>query len=349
MKKWLKRIGVAVLVLALGAAGFYFWARSKANSRLDRVFQTHKIDFPVPFPLSEEEIADLEAPSKETSPPGAGEDKGEAGDGDSASPLADVDLEGLALERAIKRGEHLVGARYGCVECHGADFAGGTMMDEMPVARLFGPNLTKGQGGVTADYTVADWDRAVRHGVLRDGRPMAMPSEDYFLMSDQELSDIIAYIRAQPDVERASKPRELGRVGTVLMALGKMRLSAEELENHQAKHAALPPLARDTVEFGGHLAAACTGCHRIDFSGGPIHGGSPDWPPAANLTMHSDGLEGWAYEDFVKAMRETVNKEGKKLRAPMSLLAPYAKQMTDTELKAMWTYFQSVAKKPTGK
>ena len=45
---------------------------------------------------------------------------------------------------------------------------------------------------MVTDYEPADWDRIVRHGLLSDGRPAAMPSEDFQMMSDQELSDIIA-------------------------------------------------------------------------------------------------------------------------------------------------------------
>ena len=76
----------------------------------------------------------------------------------------------------------------------GADLSGGVMMDAMPVGRMFGPNLTLGEGSVTREYTAADWDRAVRHGVGTDGRPLVMPALDFQLMSDQELADIVTYI-----------------------------------------------------------------------------------------------------------------------------------------------------------
>ena len=67
---------------------------------------------------------------------------------------------------------------------------GGVMVDAFPIGRLLGPNLTGGAGGRTRTYTAADWDRAVRHGILPDGRPSVMPAEDYRLMSDQELADV---------------------------------------------------------------------------------------------------------------------------------------------------------------
>lgn len=265
-----------------------------------------------------------------------------------ADPLQGVNLDAIARSRAIARGRHLVEARYACVECHGKDFGGGTMMDAMPVARLFGPNLTAGEGSVTKDYKIADWDRIVRHGVLPDGKPAAMPSEDYFQMSDRELSDIITYIRSLPAVDRPSKPRELGPVGTVLMATNQIRLSAEH-RNHQEKHPDAPPRTAPNAEFGEHLVAVCVGCHRPDLSGGPIVGGDPAWPPAKNITLHEQGIAGWTYNDFVASLREAKSKDGTALREPMSLLAPYAKKMTDTELQAMWAYLGTVPPRPTSK
>lgn len=99
---------------------------------------------------------------------------------------------------AVLRGQHLVEARYGCQHCHGDNLAGGVMLDEPAIGKILGPNLTAGQGSRTAGYTMADWDRIVRHGVKPDGSPAIMPSEDFFKMSDAELSDIVAFIRAAP-------------------------------------------------------------------------------------------------------------------------------------------------------
>ena len=107
----------------------------------------------------------------------------------------------------MERGRHLVTARYGCAECHGANFGGGVMVDAFPLGSLLGPNITTGQGSRTLQYSPADWDRIVRHGVLPDGRPAVMPSIDFVQMSDQELSDIIAYIRSFPaDRQHGSCP-----------------------------------------------------------------------------------------------------------------------------------------------
>ena len=89
-----------------------------------------------------------------------------------------IDLpEPAALPEAIARGKHLVEARYGCNVCHGANFAGGVMIDDPAIGSIRGPNITPGKGGRVASYKIADWDRIVRHGIKPDGSPAVMPAE----------------------------------------------------------------------------------------------------------------------------------------------------------------------------
>ena len=107
-----------------------------------------------------------------------------------------------------------------------------------------------------------------------------------------------------------------------------------------------PPATEPTAEFGRHLVAICTGCHREELNGGPIAAGPPDWLPAANLTP--TGLEGWSYDDFATAMREMRRPDGTELGMPMALMRRYTANMTDVELQALWAYLQSLEARPTG-
>jgi mono/diheme cytochrome c family protein len=344
LKAVLTWAAIALGVLVVLAAAFYGWAAWRAATTLGRTFAAHTVDFPVPFPLSPDEVAQLRQERLDAlRAAGAAltDDRGLAVD-----PLAGVDLDAIARERALERGRHLVGARYVCVECHGADFGGGTMIDDPLIGRLLGPNLTGCTGGQTGGYTVADWDRIVRHGIRRDGHPAAMPSEDFELMSDQELADVITYVQSMPAVDREMPPVSLGPLGTVLMATGNIPLSADLIEDHQAAHPERPPAAEPNAEFGAHIANVCSGCHRPTFQGGPIPAGPPDWLPASNLTPHPDGLAGWTYEQFVAAMREGRRPDGTQLGIPMTLMRPYAERMTEVELRALWAYLQSVPPLP---
>lgn len=221
------------------------------------------------------------------------------------------------------------------------------MVDDPMLGTLLGPNITAGSGGKTASYGPADWDRMVRHGVKPDRSPGAMPSEDFRRMSDQELSDIVAYIRSMPTVDATVPPIKLGPLGTVLVATGQLPLSADLIGEHQAAHAVRPPASEATAEFGQHLSGVCSGCHTLALTGGKVPGGDPSWPPASNLTPVAGGFGDWSYEQFVTAMREGVRPDGTELLYPMSMVTGYTSSMTDTELEALWAYLRSLAPAPT--
>jgi cytochrome c553 len=319
MKKLLKILAVILAVLILAVIGTYIWATVASNRVLGQTYAVHAYDVPIPFPVDDTEAA------------GASE----------------ADRRQLATDRAVERGRHLVESRYVCIECHGANFGGGTMIDAFPIGKLLAPNITTGKGSRTIDYKPADWDRIVRHGVLPNGKPAVMPSEDFKLMSDQELSDVVAYIRSKPPVDNTVPAPSFGPLGKFLLATGNLHLSAAAIETHQGTHARQPPATAATTEFGSHMAAICVGCHRQNLAGGPIVGGDPSWPPARNLTPHPDGLANVTYEQFVKTMREGVRPDGSALKAPMNALMPYAQKMKDVEMQALWTYLRSLPATPT--
>lgn len=349
MRVVLKILVVAVAVVVVLGAGGFLWARSTAASVQARTVDAHRADFPIPFPLSPAEIEQLRAERAAAqgevaaAPAGAAAAPAEA----PPDPLAGVDLQKVALDRAIARGKHLVDSRYACRECHGKDLGGGTMIDDPKLGSLHGPNLTT--AGVTAPFTAADWDRAVRHGILHDGRVSFMPTEDFKSMSDRELSDVVAFIRSHPPVQRVMPARTLGPLGTVLMATGTIRPGADSVPDHAASHAAEPPAEAPTPEFGRHLAQICTGCHRADLSGGKIASGDPSWPEASNLTPHETGLKGWTYANFEALMRQGVRPDGTKVQPPMALMPTFAAHMTETEMKALWAYLETVPAKEKGR
>lgn len=315
MKTALKILGFVLLGLVVGAGVFYAWASFRSMSLMSRTVETHAVDFPIPFPLTEAEAAELLSP-------------------DSARAVA--------LARAIERGGHLITSRYVCTECHGANLGGGVMIDDPAIGTLLGPNITGGFGSRTWEYDASDWDRAVRHGVAPSGLPLVMPAQDFQLMSDQELSDVVAYIKSLPPVENEVATPTVGPLGKVLLAIGQIRLAVDLIPSHTTPHAVLPPVSEATVEFGRHLSGVCSGCHGEDFSGGPIAGGDPSWPPAQNLTPHESALGSWGYEDFARALREGKRPDGSDLRPPMAAIVGFTRNMSDTEVQAIWNYLRSL-------
>lgn len=190
---------------------------------------------------------------------------------------------------------------------------------------------------------MSDWDRIVRHGVKPDGSAALMPAEDFFRMSDAELIDIVAYVRSLPAVDHEVPELRLGPIGKLLLVVGRVPVAAGKDQARATSHAEHPPEAGDTVEFGSHLAAVCSTCHRANFAGGRMAYGPPGWPVAANLTRHSTGLAGWSFEDFDRALTKGLSRDGRTLQEPMAGVVAGAQSMLPDERKALWTYLSSLA------
>ncbi|MES2693466.1 MAG: cytochrome c [Verrucomicrobiota bacterium] len=255
-----------------------------------------------------------------------------------AAPKIPTDAESLA------RGKYLARTR-GCADCHGENLAGKTVFANAPMGQVDAPNLTRGAGGLTADYRDEDFVRAIRHGVARDGRGLfLMPSTDYATFSENDMGALIAYLKSLPPVDKPRGPVALGPIARALTAAGKIKLAAEEIDHANVKPAVVTIGA--TTEYGRYVAAACTGCHGPNFSGGKIAVGPPEWPPAANLTPHADGrVAKWTEADFMQAIRTGKRPDGTELNPAM----PRAfGNMDDTELRAMWLYFKTLPAVATG-
>jgi cytochrome c5 len=333
---------VLILVLALAAGVALHWADGKVAESVDRRFDAHRQDFPIPPPLTAAELDALRAEHAATAAEAPT-------DAPAVDPLAALDLDAIAAERSAARGQHLVESRYGCVECHGVDFGGGVMIDDPAIGLLRGPNLTLGSGGRTAAWTAADWDRKVRHGVEPSGAGGWMPTDDFAGMSDQELADVITWIRSRPPVDSPYVPPALGPLGKVLVATGELTLPAERYAA-RTEHPGLPPATAATAEFGAHLAGICTGCHRAGLEGGPIPGAPPGWAPAANLTIGPGGTFGtYSLETFDRLIRTGLRPDGDSVRAPMDLMAKYGAKMTPIEVEALFLHIKSLPPMPTGR
>ena len=239
---------------------------------------------------------------------------------------------------AIDRGHHLVTIHL-CVDCHGENLAGQAFIDSPPVATIYAANLTSGKGGVGAEFTNEDFVRVLRHGVDPEGKSVYfMPAEEFHYLSDQDIGDIIAYIRSVPPVDAEHPEPKVGPMGRLFYLMGNFPLMPAEMIDQTAP----PPSAPEpgvTAGYGRYLAVTCMGCHGQDLAGGPIGGAPPGTPPAANLTPGGD-LASWSEADFATAVRTGATPSGKQLNEFM----PYRffSAMTDDEIAAVWAYLQTV-------
>jgi mono/diheme cytochrome c family protein len=246
---------------------------------------------------------------------------------------------------AIARGTHLASAVAVCTDCHGPDLGGRMLGDPSVFGTLAPPNLTRGSGGLGRTFTDADWVRAIRHGIHRDGTSLiVMPSEAYVHMNETDLGDLIAYLKQLPPVDREMPATSLGPVGRALLVAGQLSLIVDRTPSIP-----FPPIVPPgaTLEYGRYLAAVsgCIGCHGPGLSGGTVEG-PPDVPQASNLTPHRTGLEKWTEADFERAIRHGVRPNGTPINTFMPW--PYFSGLTDGEVKALWLFVRSVPAKAFG-
>ena len=136
---------------------------------------------------------------------------------------------------SLRWGEHRATAIGKCQECHGADLGGRLLVDNLQSGRLAAPNLTSGRGG-TGDWSDADWERAIRHGVRRNGRPLLfMPAEAFAPMSDKDLAALVGYLRTVPPVDRELSSPRVGPVARTLFLFTAFPLVSAELIDHSAR------------------------------------------------------------------------------------------------------------------
>jgi len=220
---------------------------------------------------------------------------------------------------AVARGRHIA-TIWACTKCHGEDLSG-TLITNDPIEGTIpilgtvpASNLTSGKGGVGQSYTDTDWVRAIRHGVKPDGQA------EIFMyvstMSDQDLGDLIAYLKQIPPVDTDSPAISYGPIIPIAPALG-IFVPAAELIDHNAPHPA-DPAPGATTEYGRYLSAICAGCHGKSIT---------------------NKLENWKQEDFIRAFHTGVLPDGKQLGPTMS--SKTFREMNDTELTALWLYLQS--------
>jgi len=220
---------------------------------------------------------------------------------------------------AIARGEHIA-TIWSCTNCHSADLSG-TIMTNDPIegsiptlGAIPASNLTSGNGGVTKTYTDADWIRAIRHGVKPNGQVEIYMYEYFSALSDQDLADLIAYLKQIPPVDSVTPAMRYGPIIPIFPAIG-MFTPAAELIDHNAPRPA-DPVAGATKEYGRYLSAICAGCH-------------------GNSVGRK--FEKWSEDDFIRAFHTGVLPDGRKLGPTMS--SNTFSEMSNIELTALWLYF----------
>jgi mono/diheme cytochrome c family protein len=248
---------------------------------------------------------------------------------------------------SIAYGEHIASI-HGCKACHGDDLSGQALTGGPLVGVIAMANLTGGAGSEVADYTVEDWVRSIRHGVGPDGKPLIiMPSQQHWVMSDEDLGALLAYIQSAPPVDTELPKLTIGPLFRLMFVAGPLAhiVPAEQIDHDAPRPSA--PERGVTAEYGAYLAGLCSVCHGPGFSGGPYAGAPPGSPPALNLTPAGE-LAGWTFEEFLIAMRTGVTPSGRQLQEEFMPYETLFGEMTDEEWEAIWLYLQTLPPKEYG-
>jgi mono/diheme cytochrome c family protein len=235
---------------------------------------------------------------------------------------------------SIARGKYLAEKVAACTECHGTDLGGKVVEDDFAMGRLVASNLTRGRGGLPADYSDQDFVRALTHGVKRDGRSVIfMPTADYVFTAD-DLGAIVAYVKSMPSVDRTLPAMSVGPVARALGLFVNFPLASASMIDHSQSRLAARPDPSDAVAIGRYLAssAGCHGCHGAQLTGG---GGPP--PGGSNITPV--GIGGWSERDFAVALRTHRRPNGSAIDEAMP--RSYG-DMSDQDLAALYAYVRTV-------
>ena len=235
---------------------------------------------------------------------------------------------------SLARGKYLAEKVALCTDCHGADLGGKVVEDNVALGRLVGANLTRGRGGLPADYTDQDFVRVLTHGVKRDGRSVVfMPVADYLFTAD-DLGAIVAYVKSVPPVDRTLPPMSVGPLARALGLFVGFPLASAAAIDHGQPRLATRPNAADAVAGGKYLVATagCYGCHTPQLTGGT-------GPPPGGSNITPVGIGSWSERDFIAALRTHRRPNGSAISEAMP--RAYG-DMSDEDLGRIFAYLRTV-------
>ena len=250
----------------------------------------------------------------------------------------------------IARGKHLVYSSAHCIDCHNKQnsdslinlgqevpLSGGVAF-ELPVGKIYTKNITPDKETGIGRYSDGEIARALRYGVHPNGTAVFdfMPFHN---TSDEDLTAIISYLRAQKPVKNRVPDHELNAIGKAVNAF---------MIKPVGPTGEVPKVVKPdtTAVYGKYLAlsvAECSGCHTKrnlagEFTGASFAGGNEiDGFITPTLTPESSGkIFNWSKELFIERFR--MGKLIPKSPMPWNSF----KRMTDDELTAIYHFLRTL-------
>lgn len=268
----------------------------------------------------------------------------------------------------IEKGRYLAVAA-DCVACHtapkgGQSFAGGLAM-ATPVGAVYSSNITPDKATGIGNYSLNDFDRAVRHGITPAGGTLypAMPYPSYAKISDDDMRALYAYfMHGVHPVSAANKAHDIPWPLSMNWPLAIWRKTYAPA----VEPLVLSKYQGDALARGAYLVQSlghCGACHTpragtmqelaqdesspLFLSGGPVIDG---WL-AVNLRSNpAGGLGRWSEQDIVDTLSKARNAHSAVVGSPMADVVEHSSQnMTPEDLKAIALYLKSLTPGPEEK
>ena len=278
---------------------------------------------------------------------------GSAFDGQPAQETFSSDL--------VQRGEY-VARQADCVACHslpnGKPFAGGLEMGT-PLGSIFATNITPDKQTGIGNYTLADFDRAVRQGVTPDGRRLypAMPYPSYVKMNDDDVKALYAFFIN--GVEPATKENKVSGITWPLnmrWPLALWNTVFTESGTYVQKSAEDPVWNRGAylVQGAGH----CGSCHTpraVTMNEKALDESSPlylsgalldGWYAPSLRQDHNTGLGRWTEDDIFQFLKNGRNQHAVVFGSMSEAYNNSLAFMTDEDLRAIGKYLKSLPGDP---
>lgn len=263
----------------------------------------------------------------------------------------------------IKQGEYL--SRAGdCIACHtakgGKPFAGGLGIDS-PLGMIYSTNITPDKETGIGNYSLEDFDQAVRHGVAKDGHSLypAMPYTAYAKVTPEDVKALYAYfMHGVEPVKQENKDTDIVWPMSMRWPLTVWRwMFAPDVATApvtvNASGADKQALLRGQylVEGLGH----CSTCHTprgvalqekalTDADGSAfLSGGVVEGWLAKNLRGDAtDGLGSWSKEDIATFLKSGRNGHSAAFGGMAQVVEESTQHLTDDDLNAIAVYLKSL-------
>ncbi|AVA37905.1 alcohol dehydrogenase (quinone), cytochrome c subunit [Cupriavidus metallidurans] len=257
----------------------------------------------------------------------------------------------------VERGRYLATVA-DCAACHtaknGKPFAGGLGI-ESPIGRIYSTNITPDKSSGIGKFSYDDFDRAVRHGIARDGSTLypAMPYASYAKVKPSDMQALYAYFMhgVQP-IERANKATDIPWPLSMRWPLRFWRMAfAPEVATDD------PPVSNDPVARGRYLVeglAHCGACHTprgwglqekalSDDGKTYLSGGVIDNFLAKNLRGdRKDGLGTWTQDEIFAFLKSGRTKHSAAFGGMSEVVENSMQHVNDADLTAIAAYLKTL-------